>query len=133
MNDPVLVERHANILEIALNRPEAYNALNLDVMKMLGDALAYAAAEKTIQGVVLTGKGKAQIAFAAISQLTPAMLGALYWKQANRRGVLAGLATGALLWSYTLVLPLIAQRMDWQLGEFPGLEPRAARASSGTE
>lgn len=68
-----------------------------------------------------------QLAFAAISQLTPAMLGALYWKQANRRGVFAGLATGALLWSYTLVLPLIAQRMGWPLRELPGLEWLASR------
>ncbi|CAM5560966.1 histidine kinase OS=Stutzerimonas stutzeri OX=316 GN=CXK95_11920 PE=3 SV=1 [Stutzerimonas stutzeri] len=36
-----------------------------------------------------------QIAFAAITQLAPAMVGALYWKQANRRGVFAGLAAGA--------------------------------------
>ncbi|KAB0571149.1 hybrid sensor histidine kinase/response regulator, partial [Helicobacter pullorum NCTC 12824] len=35
-----------------------------------------------------------QIAFAAVTQLAPAMLGALYWKQANRRGVFAGLAAG---------------------------------------
>jgi Na+/proline symporter/signal transduction histidine kinase len=62
-----------------------------------------------------------QIAFAAITQLAPAMLGALYWKQANRRGVFAGLTAGALLWLYTLVLPLVAQRMGWPLGLFPGL------------
>ena len=37
-----------------------------------------------------------QIAFAAITQLAPAMVGALYWKQANRRGVFAGLILGAI-------------------------------------
>ena len=63
-----------------------------------------------------------QIAFAAITQLTPAMLGALYWKQANRRGVFAGLATGALLWSYTLMVPLISRRLGWPLEQFPGLD-----------
>ena len=63
-----------------------------------------------------------QIAFSALTQLTPAMLGALYWKQANRRGVFAGLATGAALWSYTLVLPLAARRLGWPLSHFPGLE-----------
>ena len=62
-----------------------------------------------------------QIAFAAITQLAPAMLGALYWKQANRRGVFAGLTAGALLWFYTLVLPLVAQRMGWPLELFPAL------------
>ncbi|MGH8352867.1 MAG: hybrid sensor histidine kinase/response regulator, partial [Pseudomonas sp.] len=62
-----------------------------------------------------------QIAFAAITQLAPAMLGALYWKQANRRGVFAGLAAGALLWAYTLVLPLVARGLGWPLQSFPGL------------
>lgn len=60
-----------------------------------------------------------QIAFAAITQLTPALIGALYWKQANRRGVFAGLAAGIFLWFYTLVLPIAAHSMGWQLSSFP--------------
>jgi Na+/proline symporter/signal transduction histidine kinase/CheY-like chemotaxis protein len=56
-----------------------------------------------------------QIAFAAIAQLAPAMFGALFWKQANRTGVFAGLAVGASLWFYTLVLPLLG----WQLDGWP--------------
>jgi len=59
MNDPVLTQQHGNILEIALNRPDAYNALNLDMMKMLGELLSSAAMDREIQGVLLTGKGKA--------------------------------------------------------------------------
>ena len=62
-----------------------------------------------------------QIAFAAVTQLAPAMLGALYWKQANRRGVFAGLAAGTFLWFYTLVLPLTARSLGWPLEAFPGL------------
>ncbi|TDF81110.1 NahK/ErcS family hybrid sensor histidine kinase/response regulator [Pseudomonas sp. H9] len=62
-----------------------------------------------------------QIAFAAVTQLTPAMLGALYWKQANRRGVFAGLAAGIFLWFYTLVLPIAAHSLGWSLDLFPGL------------
>ena len=58
-----------------------------------------------------------QIAFAALTQLAPAMVGALYWKQANRRGVFAGLAAGAMIWVYTLILPLLG----WPLEMFPGL------------
>ena len=61
-----------------------------------------------------------QVAFAAITQLGPAMFGALYWKQANSRGVFAGLATGALLWCYTLLLPLLAGGLGWSLDLFPG-------------
>ena len=62
-----------------------------------------------------------QISFAAITQLAPAMLGALYWKQANRRGVFAGLGVGVGLWAYTLVLPMVASRLGWSLHAFPGL------------
>ena len=60
-----------------------------------------------------------QIAFAAITQLSPAMFGALWWKQANRRGVFAGLAAGIFLWFYTLVLPIAAHGMSWSLDSFP--------------
>ena len=59
MSDPILTQRYENILEVALNRPEAYNALNLDMMKMLGETLASAAVDDAIKGVLLTGKGKA--------------------------------------------------------------------------
>ncbi|WP_460117061.1 hybrid sensor histidine kinase/response regulator [Pseudomonas sp. S2_C03] len=62
-----------------------------------------------------------QIAFAAVTQLAPAMLGALYWKQANRRGVFAGLAAGTFLWFYTLVLPIAAHSLGLSLSSFPGL------------
>ncbi|MFV3415373.1 NahK/ErcS family hybrid sensor histidine kinase/response regulator [Pseudomonas sp. NY15436] len=68
-----------------------------------------------------------QIAFAAIAQLGPAMIGALYWKQANRRGVFAGLAAGSLLWAYTLVLPVVAKGLGWPLHAFPGLAWLAGR------
>ena len=60
-----------------------------------------------------------QIAFAAIAQLGPAMIGALYWKQANRRGVFAGLAAGAFFWAYCLVLPVLAKGMGWSLAGWP--------------
>lgn len=59
MSDTVLTQRYENILEIALNRPEAYNAFHLDMMKMLAEALANAAVDDSIRGVLLTGKGKA--------------------------------------------------------------------------
>ena len=59
MNDPILTQRHENILEITLNRPDVYNALNLDVMKMLSETLSSAGMDSSIKGVLLTGKGKA--------------------------------------------------------------------------
>lgn len=48
------------------------------------------------------------ISFAAVAQLAPATLGGLYWPGATRRGALAGILGGALVWGYTLPLPTIA-------------------------
>lgn len=45
------------------------------------------------------------IAFAAVAQLAPALLAAIYWPRINQRGVMLGLAAGGLLWAYTLLLP----------------------------
>jgi 2-(1,2-epoxy-1,2-dihydrophenyl)acetyl-CoA isomerase len=59
MTNPILTHQHGEILEIALNRPEAYNALNLDVTVMLSDTLASAATDESIKGIMITGKGKA--------------------------------------------------------------------------
>ncbi len=59
MTHPILTQQHGPILEIALNRPEAFNAFSLDMMVMLGDALAGAATDESVKGVLLTGKGKA--------------------------------------------------------------------------
>jgi Na+/proline symporter/nitrogen-specific signal transduction histidine kinase len=49
------------------------------------------------------------ISFAAVAQFAPALLGGMYWKGGTRRGALAGLGAGALLWAYTLMLPSIAK------------------------
>jgi len=59
MPSPILTHHHGSILEITLNRPEAYNALNLDMMVALSDALASAATDESIKGVMITGAGKA--------------------------------------------------------------------------
>lgn len=49
------------------------------------------------------------IAFCGVMQLVPAMLGALYWREANRWGAIAGLLSGFCLWAYTLVLPYLVE------------------------
>src|SRR5690606_21369932 len=58
-----------------------------------------------------------QITFAAIDQLAPAMFSALFWKQANRTGVFAGLVVGIALWLYLLILPVLGINgtADWPL------------------
>ncbi len=67
--------------------------------------LAYAYARGSV------GSGLAQhglLAFAAVAQFAPALIGGLYWRGASRAGAVAGVAAGALLWSYTLMVPSLA-------------------------
>lgn len=59
MAEPVLSQRHGSTLQITLNRPEAYNALNPGMMTKLAETLADAATDPSIRGIVLTGNGKA--------------------------------------------------------------------------
>ena len=57
------------------------------------------------------GGGLAQhglLAFAAVAQFAPALIGGLYSRGASRAGAVAGVATGGLLWIYTLMLPSLA-------------------------
>jgi sigma-B regulation protein RsbU (phosphoserine phosphatase) len=49
------------------------------------------------------------MAYCGIMQLAPAILGALYWKKANRYGAIAGLALGILTCGYMLVFPALIQ------------------------
>ena len=52
------------------------------------------------------------LAFAAVGQFAPALIGGLYWRGASRRGVVAGLVAGFVLWGYTLLLPTLT-RAGW--------------------
>ncbi|HUJ87039.1 MAG TPA: sensor histidine kinase [Burkholderiales bacterium] len=45
------------------------------------------------------------ISFAGVAQFVPSLVGGLFWRNANASGAMAGLATGAALWAYTLFLP----------------------------
>jgi 2-(1,2-epoxy-1,2-dihydrophenyl)acetyl-CoA isomerase len=52
-------EHDGRIVEVALNRPEAMNALNMDLLKELTACFTGLGAEKEVRGIVLTGTGKA--------------------------------------------------------------------------
>ncbi|PKM15816.1 MAG: hybrid sensor histidine kinase/response regulator [Gammaproteobacteria bacterium HGW-Gammaproteobacteria-2] len=52
------------------------------------------------------------LAFVAVAQFAPALIGALYWRGGSRAGVEAGLIGGFLVWIYTLVLPMLT-RAGW--------------------
>ena len=45
------------------------------------------------------------ISLAGTLQLLPGALGVIYWPEGNRRGLIAGLVTGLVIWLITLVLP----------------------------
>ena len=48
------------------------------------------------------------IAFAAVAQFAPGLLGGLYWRGASRRGVEIGMLVGFGTWVYTLLLPTLS-------------------------
>ncbi len=47
------------------------------------------------------------VSFAAIAQLLPATMFALFWRRAHSKGIFWGLIGGSLVWIYTLLLPTI--------------------------
>jgi len=59
MNGLVDVKQHENIVEVALNRPEAYNALNLEMIPELSRHLTRLATDASVKGLVLYGEGAA--------------------------------------------------------------------------
>ncbi len=48
------------------------------------------------------------VAFAAVAQFAPAVLGGIFWKRGSRNGAVAGILAGFVIWLYTLVIPSAA-------------------------
>ncbi|MDJ0815520.1 MAG: enoyl-CoA hydratase/isomerase family protein [Desulfobacterales bacterium] len=59
MSEFVEFKQKGAIAEIILNRPEAYNAFNYEMVVHLVNHLTAAASEDKVRGVVITGNGKA--------------------------------------------------------------------------
>ena len=57
------------------------------------------------------------MAFVAVAQFGPGLIGGLYWRGASRQGVEAGLVLGFALWVYTLLLPTLAE-VGWLADEW---------------
>lgn len=51
------------------------------------------------------------LAFSAVIQFAPAIIGGIYWRGGSRQGVIAGLLAGFILWAYTLFWPAILHNM----------------------
>jgi Na+/proline symporter/signal transduction histidine kinase len=70
-----------------------------------------------------------RIAFAATAQIGPLLLAGLYWRNAHRRGAVAGLSVGMVVWAYTLAMPMLlgaeamARLPSWMIGEGSWLNP----------
>lgn len=75
----VLVEKEADIATVAINRPDAFNALNEELLEELHHAFDSLREDEELAAVILTGKGGA---FAAGADLQVAM--ALDAKRAQR-------------------------------------------------
>lgn len=100
---PILLRR--NLLE---SKPEFDDISKLVLMIRRGAIFvvlllgyAYYRASGTTGGLASIGV----IAFAAIGQMAPAMLGGLFWRRANARGAIAGLTTGFGVWAWMLFIP----------------------------
>ena len=59
MNDLIEVKQHDAITKVILNRPEAFNAFNFEMVSQLAAQMTALAADTSVHGVVITGKGKA--------------------------------------------------------------------------
>ncbi|UJJ51125.1 MULTISPECIES: hybrid sensor histidine kinase/response regulator [Rhodanobacter] len=93
-------------------------------------AYAYYRAAANAENLAATGL----LAFAAVAQFAPALIAALYWRGASRRGVIVGLAGGFAVWLYTLLLPALIRSDGWlQHGPFgwDWLRPQALFHLSG--
>ncbi|MCH4246653.1 MAG: hybrid sensor histidine kinase/response regulator [Acinetobacter populi] len=54
------------------------------------------------------------LAFSAVAQFAPALIGGLYWRGGSKQGVYIGLLVGFALWSYTLLFPTILRSLPEQ-------------------
>jgi 2-(1,2-epoxy-1,2-dihydrophenyl)acetyl-CoA isomerase len=59
MSELIQVNSHDKCVEIALNRPQTYNAFNLETLTQLTDHLIAAATDNGVKGIVIAGRGKA--------------------------------------------------------------------------
>lgn len=59
MSDLIELKQHDTIAEVALNRPQAYNAFNYEMVSQLANHLTALAGDDRVRGVVITGRGKA--------------------------------------------------------------------------
>lgn len=77
----------------------------LAIMALAGAAYGYYMLSNTDTALASYGL----LAFAAVAQFAPSLIGGLYWRGASRQGVEAGLILGFAFWIYTLFLPVLTE------------------------
>jgi signal transduction histidine kinase len=80
------------------------------------------------------------VSFVAVSQFAPSVFGGILWKRATKKGALAGLVIGFLVWSFTSPLPPIKFVAEYTrywaefgLGGIEWLKPQALFGFSGLD
>ncbi|MHB8117751.1 MAG: sodium:solute symporter family transporter [Methanothrix sp.] len=96
------IKKGRNLANLLLNT----RRLNILLVVLLGYLYSRAVAYQILAEIGV-------VSFLAVSQLAPAALGGLYWKKGNRKGAMAGLVSGFLLWAYTALIPTIAKGNVW--------------------
>lgn len=69
MYENLKYEVTSSIATVTINRPQALNALNMDVLTELYDVFTKIEADEAVKAVILTGEGKAFVAGADIAQM----------------------------------------------------------------
>jgi 2-(1,2-epoxy-1,2-dihydrophenyl)acetyl-CoA isomerase len=59
MADSVTVRKSDGVATVLLNRPQAFNAFNMDLGEALADNIIRLAADEGVRGIVISGEGKA--------------------------------------------------------------------------
>jgi enoyl-CoA hydratase/carnithine racemase len=59
MTNSIRIKKEERIVEVLLNRPEAFNAFDLDMVELLAKCLISLAMDDSISVVVISGEGKA--------------------------------------------------------------------------
>jgi len=74
----------------------------LVIMSIVGIGYAFYLVQQFNPGLA----GLGLIAFVAVAQCLPGVVGLLYWPHANKTGFISGLIVGATIWAFTLFVPL---------------------------
>jgi 2-(1,2-epoxy-1,2-dihydrophenyl)acetyl-CoA isomerase len=59
MKEPIRIKKESGIVEVLLNRPDAFNAFDLDMVELLAKCLINLASDDSVYVVVIAGEGKA--------------------------------------------------------------------------